>query len=113
MGSVSTPTSRRLFDTTAKTVEVPFGKQCGTQMVTVCQPTPGYGYRSYGHKYCKEVTKKTGYNIPIVTPVEPAVKIAMYDWTGHYLGGFSCQSNPNLSLLSSLRWVRQSLKLFE
>merc|ERR1712121_495130 len=41
--------------TTAKTVEVTFEKQCDTQMVTVCQPTPGYGYHSYGHNYCKEV----------------------------------------------------------
>merc|ERR1712106_1077530 len=27
---------------TAKTVEVTFVKECDTQMVTVCQPTPGY-----------------------------------------------------------------------
>merc|ERR1719483_1906229 len=33
---------------TAKTVEVPYKKVCDTQMVTVCQPTPGYGYHSYG-----------------------------------------------------------------
>merc|ERR1712201_11413 len=39
--------------TTAKTVGVSFEKQCDTQMVTVCQPTPGYGYHSYGHNYCK------------------------------------------------------------
>ena len=103
---------QKVVDTSAKTVEVPFGKQCGTQMVTVCQPTPGYGYRSYGHNYCKEVTQETGSNIPIVTPVDHAVKIAMSVWTGHYLSSFSGQSNPNLSLLSSLRWVRQSLKFY-
>merc|ERR1711874_598338 len=43
--------------TTAKTVEVPYKKECDTQMVTVCQPTPGYGYHSYGHNYCKEVAQ--------------------------------------------------------
>merc|ERR1719348_1632929 len=62
--------------TTAKTVEVSFKKECDTQMVTVCQPTPGYGYHSYGHNYCKEVAQETCYNVPIVTPVEPAVQVA-------------------------------------
>merc|ERR1712106_211683 len=62
--------------TTAKTVEVPFKKQCDTQMVTVCQPTPGYGYHSYGHNYCKEVAQETCYNVPVVTVVEPAVEVA-------------------------------------
>merc|ERR1712106_352456 len=33
-------------------------KVCETQMVTVCQPTPGYGYHSYGHNYCKEVAQE-------------------------------------------------------
>merc|ERR1711874_172090 len=60
--------------TTAKTVEVPYKKECDTQMVTVCQPTPGYGYHSYGHNYCKEVAQETCYNVPVVTPVEPAVE---------------------------------------
>merc|ERR1712029_49307 len=63
-------------DTTAKTVEVTFNKECDTQMVTVCQPTPGYGYHSYGHNYCKEVAQETCYNVPVVTPVEPAVEVA-------------------------------------
>merc|ERR1712203_904752 len=63
-------------ETTAKTVEVTFEKQCDTQMVTVCQPTPGYGYHSYGHNYCKEVAQETCYNVPVVTPVEPAVEVA-------------------------------------
>jgi len=67
---------QKVVDTTAKTVEVPYEKQCNTQMVTVCQPTPGYGYHSYGHNYCKEVAQETCYNVPIVTPVEPAVKVA-------------------------------------
>jgi len=67
---------QKVVDTTAKTVEVPFEKKCDTQMVTVCQPTPGYGYHSYGHNYCKEVAQETCYNVPIVTPVEPAVMVA-------------------------------------
>ena len=29
---------------TAKTVEVDFKKECNTQMVTVCEPKPAYGY---------------------------------------------------------------------
>merc|ERR1712128_201574 len=62
--------------TTAKTVEVPYKKVCDTQMVTVCQPTPGYGYHSYGHNYCKEVAQETCYNVPVVTPVEPAVEVS-------------------------------------
>merc|ERR1719244_555030 len=55
--------------TTAKTVEVSFNKECDTQMVTVCQPTPGYGYHSYGHNYCKEVAQETCYNVPVLTVV--------------------------------------------
>merc|ERR1719483_828605 len=62
--------------TTAKTVKVPYKKECDTQMVTVCQPTPGYGYHSYGHNYCKEVAQETCYNVPVVTAVEPAVEVA-------------------------------------
>merc|ERR1711935_715248 len=61
--------------TTAKTVEVSFKKECDTQMVTVCQPTPGYGYHSYGHNYCKEVAQETCYNVPVLTVVEPAVNV--------------------------------------
>merc|ERR1712025_632931 len=68
--------NQRVVDTTAKTVEVPFKKECDTQMVTVCQPTPGYGYHSYGHNYCKEVAQETCYNVPVVTVVEPAVQVA-------------------------------------
>merc|ERR1719295_1725376 len=63
-------------DTNAQTVEVTFKRECNTQMVTVCQPTPGYGYHSYGHNYCKEVAQETCYNTPVVTPVEPAVTVA-------------------------------------
>merc|ERR1712211_63623 len=62
--------------TNAKTVEGSFKKECNTQMVTVCQPTPGYGYHSYGHNYCKEVAQETCYNTPVVTPTEPAVEVA-------------------------------------
>jgi len=61
--------------TTAKTVEVTFKKECLTQMVTVCQPAQyGYGH-GYGHNYCKEVAQETCYNVPVVTPVEPAVEV--------------------------------------
>jgi hypothetical protein len=58
-----------------QTVEVSFEKMCETMMVTVCQPTPGYGYNHYGHNYCKEVSQETCYNVPIVTPVTPAVDV--------------------------------------
>jgi len=66
--------------TNAKTVEVSFEKQCETQMVTVCQPTPGYGHGGYGHggyghNYCKEVAQETCYNVPVVTVVEPEVNV--------------------------------------
>ena len=67
---------QKIEETTAKTVEVTFKKECDTQMVTVCQPTPGYGYHSYGHNYCKEVAQETCYNVPVVTPVEPVVEVA-------------------------------------
>jgi len=62
--------------TSAKTVEVTFNKECKTQMVTVCQPAGygGYGH-GYGHNYCKEVAQETCYNVPVVTPVEPAVDV--------------------------------------
>merc|ERR1712112_672481 len=62
--------------TTAKTVEVTFKKECDTQMVTVCQPTAGYGHHAYGHNYCKEVAQETCYNVPVVTVSEPAVEVA-------------------------------------
>merc|ERR1712007_407543 len=29
-----------------------------------------------GHNYCKEVAQETCYNVPVVTPVEPAVEVA-------------------------------------
>merc|ERR1712072_980675 len=63
-------------DTTAQTVEVTFERISNVQMVTVCQPTPGYGYHSYGHNYCKEVAQETAYNSPVVTPVFPPVTVA-------------------------------------
>jgi len=63
-------------ETTAQTVEVTFERICDTQMVTVCQPTPGYGYHSYGHNYCKEVAQETCYNSPVVTPTNPPVTVA-------------------------------------
>ena len=64
-------------ETTGKTVEVTFKKECETMMVTVCEPGHGYGgYGGYGHNYCKEVAQETCYNVPVVTPVEPAVTVA-------------------------------------
>merc|ERR1712227_261616 len=62
-------------DSVAKTVEVGFDKQCMTQMVTVCQPSPGYGYHSYGHQYCKEVSQETCYNVPKVMPLDVPVML--------------------------------------
>merc|ERR1711971_659682 len=32
--------SQKVVATTAKTITVPFARECNTQMVTVCQPTP-------------------------------------------------------------------------
>ena len=71
----------RKEDTTAKTVEVTFKKECKVQMVTVCQPAPqGYGHggygHGYGHNYCQEVAQETCYNVPVVTVVEPPVEVA-------------------------------------
>merc|ERR1711881_499394 len=68
--------SQKTEATTAKTVTVPYTRECDTQMVTVCQPTPGYGYHAYGHNYCKEVAQETCYNVPVVTVSEPAVEVA-------------------------------------
>merc|ERR1719158_2596672 len=62
--------------TTAKTATVSYKRECDTQMVTVCQPTPGYGYHAYGHNYCKEVAQETCYNVPTVTVIEPTVEVA-------------------------------------
>merc|ERR1712048_447457 len=62
-------------DTVAKTVEISFEKECMTQMVTVCQPQAGYGYHSYGHQYCKEVSQETCYNKPMVMPMEEPIML--------------------------------------
>merc|ERR1711936_948374 len=62
-------------DTVAKTVEISFEKECMTQMVTVCQPQAGYGYHSYGHQYCKEVSQETCYNKPMVMPLDVPVMV--------------------------------------
>jgi len=62
-------------DTVAKTVEISFEKECMTQMVTVCQPKAGYGYHSYGHQYCKEVSQETCYNKPMVMPMDVPVMV--------------------------------------
>merc|ERR1719458_1949633 len=68
--------SQKVVATTAKTVTVPFARECNTQMVTVCQPTPGYGYHQYGHNYCKEVAQETCYNVPVVTEDIHDVEVA-------------------------------------
>ena len=68
--------SQKVVATTAKTVTVPFARECNTQMVTVCQPTPGYGYHQYGHNYCKEVAQETCYNVPVVTEDIQDVEVA-------------------------------------
>merc|ERR1719275_162710 len=47
-----------------------------SQKVTVCQPTPGYGYHQYGHNYCKEVAQETCYNVPVVTEDIQDVEVA-------------------------------------
>ena len=39
------------------------------------KPNTGYGYHAYGHNSCKEVTKKTCYNVPVLTVVKPAVDV--------------------------------------
>ena len=59
--------SQNTIPITAKTVTVPFAKECNTQMVTVCQPNHGYGYHRYGHNYCEEVAQEICYNVPVVT----------------------------------------------
>ena len=55
-----------MVPTIAKTVTVPFGKECNTQMATICQPAHGYEYHRCGHNYCKEVAQETYYNVPVV-----------------------------------------------
>ena len=39
------------------------------------KPNTGYGYHAYGHNSCKEVTKKTCYNVPVLTVVKPAMNV--------------------------------------
>ena len=39
------------------------------------KPNTGYGYHAYGHNSCKEVTKKTCYNVPALTVVKPAMNV--------------------------------------
>jgi len=72
----------RTEETTAKTAEVTFEKQCKTQMVTVCQPAQygyghAYGEHRYGENLCKEVAQETCYNVPVVTVVEPTVEVVL------------------------------------
>ena len=67
--------NKKYEDTNAKTVEVSFKRESNVQMVTVCQPSYGHGYHSYGHQYCKEVAQETQYNVPIVTPRDVPVRV--------------------------------------
>ena len=71
--------SQKVVPTTAKTVTVPFARECNTQMVTVCQPIPGYRYHQYGHNYCKEVAQETCYNVPVVTEDIQDVEVAFLE----------------------------------
>merc|ERR1711911_308109 len=80
--------------TSAQNVEVSFQKECDTQIVTMCDTVKsgyghgyGHGYgKGYGHGYgkghgkgykqvCKQVEQETCRNVPVVTPVEPAVDV--------------------------------------
>jgi len=84
--------SKKYEATTAQTVTVSFRRETNIQMVTVCQPGHhgyGHGHHGYGHhgyggyggygKYCKEVEQETAYNVPVVTPVDVAVKVSYPD----------------------------------
>lgn len=62
-------------DTTAKTVEVTYAKECKKQRVNVCQPAQGYNYHSYGQQYCKAEYQETCYNIPKVSPKDTDVSV--------------------------------------
>merc|ERR1712106_906100 len=63
-------------DTTATTYEVSFTQECQTQAVTVCQPSAGSGYYSYGQQDCKEEEQKTCYKVPTVMPREETVTVS-------------------------------------
>lgn len=67
--------NKKYEEASGSTVEVSFKKESNVQMVTVCQPSYGHGYHSYGHQYCKEVAQETSYNVPVVTPVDVPVRI--------------------------------------
>jgi len=63
-------------NTTATTYEVSFTQECQTQAVTVCQPSAGSGYYSYGQQDCKEEEEKTCYKVPTVMPRQETVTVS-------------------------------------
>merc|ERR1711892_1269156 len=63
-------------DTTATTYEVSFTQECQTQAVTVCQPSAGSGYYSYGQQDCMEEEPKTCYKVPTVMPRQETVTVS-------------------------------------
>jgi len=63
-------------DTMATTYEVSFREECQTLAVSVCQPSAGSGYYSYGQQDCKEEQQKTCYKVPMVTPRQETVTVS-------------------------------------
>merc|ERR1711881_142834 len=72
----SSPSRRSSMSSSATMSPEPSALSALTSPPTRSAPTPGYGYHSYGHNYCKEVAQETCYNSPVVTPTEPAVTVA-------------------------------------
>jgi len=63
-------------DTMATTYAVSFRQECQTQTVTVCQPSAGSGYYSYGQQDCTEEEQKTCYKVPMVMPRQETVTVS-------------------------------------
>lgn len=79
----------------ATTVSITFSKECMDQMVTVCQPGPGYGFHRYGHMDCKEEEQQTCYNTPMVTNVKKPVMVTFPE------PKMVCENKPvNLPMIS-------------
>ena len=86
----------------ASTVSVSFRKECTDQMVTVCQASPGHGYHSYGHTYCKEVAQKSCYNSPTVMPMVELVTVTFPE------AMMKCENRPiNLPRVSCQKLTEQ------
>ena len=63
---------------TTTTVEVKFSKECEKQMVTFCQPQPGYGSKLHHTvQHCKEVVQETCYNVPTLESKQVQVEITL------------------------------------